>query len=346
MAEISVIIPSYNHAKYISGAVNSVLQQTWKDLELIVIDDGSQDNSLEILHQFSDPRVRILSQENQGAHATINRGLREATGRYLAILNSDDQFHPQRLEKCFNVFDEHPDTGLLGSFLEIINQNGEIVGTKHGYLDCNPWLLDNPSHSFRAGKNLPLALLTENYLSTTSNFFFTRASFESIGEFNPLRYTHDWDFALRISKEHPIRLLEEPLVRYRIHPGNTIRENQAAMIFEICWILAVHLPKYSNSQNFKSEQLDVRIDQLLHSIYTYNCDRVLNVMLLLRLHDNSAEARLLLDPANPERQRFISYIQGVLPSTPPEKPLSLYRRIRHRLSPLKASFYRLNKQKK
>jgi len=102
---VSVIIPSYNHAMYISQAVNSVLQQTWsevlfRDLELIVIDDGSQDNSLEILERLAilaGSQMRVIGQENQGAHAAINRGLEMAKGSILAILNSDDHFHLRRL---------------------------------------------------------------------------------------------------------------------------------------------------------------------------------------------------------------------------------------------------------
>jgi glycosyltransferase involved in cell wall biosynthesis len=345
LAEVSVIIPSYNHARYIASAVESVLKQTWEDFELIIIDDGSQDQSLEILNQFTDSRIHILKQENQGAHAAINRGLQESSGRFLAILNSDDQYHPERLSKTIDIFTKYPQTGLVGSFLEIINQDDVVVGTKHGYMDCNPWLLENPYQSFRAGKDLSLALLTENYLSTTSNFVFTRQCLDVIGKFNPLRYTHDWDFALRVSNQFPIHLVEEPLVRYRIHPGNTIRENHAAMVFEICWILAMHLPGFYKSGKFSQERYEIRASQLLHSIYTFQCDKVLSVMLLLQLDQNNDHALSLLNPTNPERHSFIRYIQNNIPVETSKENISLYRRIRRLLSPYKASVNRLLKHK-
>jgi glycosyltransferase involved in cell wall biosynthesis len=175
MPEFSVVIPSYNHAAYLGEAVASVLAQTFTDLELIVVDDGSTDNSLEVLSGFKDARMRILSQPNQGAHAAINRGLREAAGVYLAILNSDDQYSPPRLAKAIAVLKSDRQIGLAGSYIEIIDQDGKNLGVKHGYADASPWVLEAPERSFRAGNDLHKALLTENYWSTTSNFVFTRA---------------------------------------------------------------------------------------------------------------------------------------------------------------------------
>ena len=114
MPEISVIIPSYNHAPYIGYAVESVFSQSYTDFELIVVEDGSTDNSLEVLSGFSDPRLRVLTQPNQGAHAAINRGLRAAMGEYLAILNSDDLYHPLRLAKMIEALKADRQVGLVG----------------------------------------------------------------------------------------------------------------------------------------------------------------------------------------------------------------------------------------
>lgn len=308
MPKVSVVIPSYNHAAYIAEAVNSVLAQSETDLELIVVDDGSTDESLQVLAGFSDPRLRVFSQSNQGAHAAINRGLREARGTYFAILNSDDAYHPERLEKALRVLEAQPQIGLLGTHIEIIDAEGKTLGIKHGYKDCSPWLLEQPERSFRAGENLHAALLTENYWATTSNFIFPRFWAERIGEFRPLRYAHDWDFALRMAKVAQLELLPQPLVRYRAHPRNTIRENIAAMIFEICWCLAVHLPRNTADSHFFSEQpIEQQVDQLLHSIYTFDCDRVLTVM-MLQLGAHPEQAMDLLDPHDPVRARYLEFI--------------------------------------
>jgi GT2 family glycosyltransferase len=347
LPEISVVIPSYNHARYIAGAVKSVLDQTITDLEIIVVDDGSQDDSLSILKNFTDPRLKVFTQSNQGAHAAINRGLDLSSANLLAILNSDDQYHPQRLEKIASEFKKNPHMGMIGSYLEIIDANDNQTGIKYAYHNCEPWLLEKPERSFRSGKSLPAALLTENYWATTSNFVFSRPAYDTVGPFKPLRYSHDWDFALRLSSLFPIMIFPEPLARYRVHPRNTIRENQAAMIFEICWILAVHLPEKMRKMGIPAD--NQFIDQLLHSIYTYQCDRVLVALLLQGLADHSSLASDLLENENPIRMVCLDYIQRRLQHTeetpshatevasPSQK---LFRKVRRYLRPLKAAWLR------
>jgi glycosyltransferase involved in cell wall biosynthesis len=319
MPEISVIIPSYDHAAYISDAVKSVFSQSHKDFELIVVDDGSTDNSLEVLSGFNDPRLRVLTQPNQGAHAAINRGLRVATGEYLAILNSDDLYHPLRLAKMLEVLKTDRQVGLVGSYIDIIDRGGKSLGVKHGYTDSPPWLLEVPERSFRAGNDLHKALLTENYLSTTSNFVFPRRWFEAVGEFRPLRFTHDWDFALRMAGVARMVLLPDVLMHYRVHETNTIRKDRAAMIFEICWCLAMHLPQHLADPEFVDLRNTPIVDELLYSIYTFGLERVLNVMLLQRLAENPQLALELLALDNPIRASYLAFIQRELGK---EQPIS------------------------
>jgi glycosyltransferase involved in cell wall biosynthesis len=309
MPAVSVVIPSYNHASFIAEAVNSVLNQSVRDLELIVIDDGSTDTSLSVLAGFSDPRLKVISQTNQGAHAAINRGLGEASGKYLAILNSDDAYYPRRLERAIAALEADPQAGLVGSFIEIVDAEDKTLGIKHSYQDCSPWLLEIPEQSFRAGDDLRAALLTENYWATTSNYVFPRSWFERVGEFLPLRYAHDWDFALRMAKVARLVMLPEVLMRYRVHEKNTIRENQAAMVFEICWCLAVHLPQAMDDGGILSAYpQDEQVNRLLHSIYTYGLEQALSVMLLQRLHENPGKALELLQPGSALRSRYMDFI--------------------------------------
>jgi glycosyltransferase involved in cell wall biosynthesis len=324
MSEISVIIPSHNHAAFIGTAVQSIFSQSCTDFELIVVDDGSTDNSLEVLSGFNDPRLIVLTQPNQGAHAAINRGLHTATSKFLTILNSDDLYYPLRLEKMLDVLKADQQVGLVGSYIDIIDQNGKSLGTKHGYQDCSPWLLDAPERSFRSGTDLHKALLTENYWSTTSNFTFSRQWFEVVGEFRPLRYTHDWDFSLRMAKMARMVLLPEVLMHYRIHATNTIREDLAAMIFEICWCQAVHLPEHLADPAFADVSTAPFVDELLNSIYTFGMEKVLSVMLLQRLVENRSHTLDLLAPDHPVRATCIEFIQHELAKTqaisPPRQP--------------------------
>jgi glycosyltransferase involved in cell wall biosynthesis len=306
--EVSVIIPSYNHAAYLAEAVTSVLNQTAGNLELIMVDDGSTDNSLALLQAIADPRLKIIAQANQGAHAAINRGVAEADGEYLAILNSDDVYHPQRLEKLVAVLKNDPTIGLAGSHIEVIDSRGKSLGVKHGYRDLSPWPLPHPERSFRAGDSLHEALLTENFYATTSNFVFRRSWYEQVGPFLPLRYTHDWDFALRMARAAKLTMVPEPLLQYRVHDSNTIRENRTAMIFEICWILAVHLPQQVGLFEGQPQEYARKIEQLLHSIYTFDADRVLNILLLQQIGKNPQLASRLLEPTDPIRAKYIKFL--------------------------------------
>ena len=341
MPQISIVIPSFNHAAYIGRAVESVLAQTLTDLELVVIDDGSHDQSLRVLEAFRDPRLRVIAQENQGAHAAINRGVRESCGPYLAVLNSDDYYAPDRLEKALAVFQIRPDLGLVCSHIQVIDAEGRLLGVKHGYRDLEPWLLEHPERSFRAEDDLRAALLTENFCSTTSNYVFSRAVFDQVGPFLPLRYAHDWDFALRATRGAELVLLPEPLVYYRIHAHNTIRENRAAMIFEICWILAVHLPQAIQAGPLAARPSDQWIEPLLHSVYTYQFDRVLALLLALNLAEDKERAAQLLDTNNPLRERFLAFIQdGLQQTAQPAPSLGVLRRVRRVLGRLKRAVLR------
>lgn len=321
MPNYSVIIPSYNHAAYIGKAVQSVLSQTRADLELIVIDDGSSDNSLDVLHGFHDRRMQVLTQANQGAHAAINRGLHLAQGDYLTILNSDDVYHPRRFETLLPLFETNPNLGLAASHIEVIDAQDKSLAVKHGYADLSPWPLAEPQKAFRTTADWRGALLCENYLSTTSNYVFPRRVWQAVGDFFPLRYAHDWDFALRLTGSYDLHLEPQPLLQYRVHSSNTIRENKAAMLFEICWCLAVHAPGRADSPWFGAAPRPQRLEQLLHSIEISGMERVLAVMLLERLAENPQRAQALLDPASPERQRYLEFIQAALPAeTPPPPP--------------------------
>ncbi|MGB9618890.1 MAG: glycosyltransferase family 2 protein [Armatimonadota bacterium] len=309
MPRVSVVIPSYNHARFIGEAVESVLGQSESDLELIVVDDGSTDETPFILERFSDPRLRVILRDHAGAHAAINYGLRVSKGDYLAILNSDDVYHPRRLEKLLAILEKEKEIGLIGSFITVIDESGQYLGTKHAYKDLEPWELPDASRGFRATDDARGVLLTENFYATTSNFLFRRALYEQVGEFRPLRYTHDWDFLLRSAQVARLEMFPEPLLLYRLHKKNTIREDVVGMVFEICWCLAVHLPQHIMDAGWFDQELPARrVERLLHSIYTFQCDLILVVMLLRWLQGGMDWALRLLDPDDPERRVYLDFI--------------------------------------
>jgi glycosyltransferase involved in cell wall biosynthesis len=221
---VTVVIPSYNHERYVAAAVDSCLTQTYGDLEVVVVDDGSQDNSVDLLRKryAGDRRVRIFTQQHQGAHAAINEGIHQASGEYIAILNSDDLFHCRRVEVLLKDAQQADGIGsLVFSDLEFIDDEGHPT-LEHeracGYMILQRRCQETPIESL---------LLAGNVAMTSSNFFFPKTLFHAVGEFSPLRYTHDWDWALRATAQRPPIWVREHLLSYRVHGSNTISENDS-----------------------------------------------------------------------------------------------------------------------
>ncbi|MFH5926977.1 glycosyltransferase family 2 protein [Roseomonas xinghualingensis] len=231
---VSVVIPLYNHAAYITAAVKSVLAQGAVLREVIVIDDGSSDDSDTVMRRIaaSDARIHFRSRSNQGAHATINEAVRETTGEFVAILNSDDLYMPGRLDALVRRLDTDAGADLAASSIAFIDSNDKTIS--------NEWYAE--AMAFRVGRDMGAALVNANFLMTTSNYLFRRNLTARIGEFAALRYTHDLDFALRATAlGHGITLVEEPLLRYRLHASNTISEDHRKVRVEWAATAAAYL---------------------------------------------------------------------------------------------------------
>ena len=220
---ISVIIPAYNHQRFIGAAVDSVLNQTVSDLELIVIDDGSTDNTGEIVRGYTDRRVNYLHQENRDAYNTINRGLALAKGRYVAILNSDDVYALNRFERLTKECEERKAECLFSDVIPISDTGEEYCDPNFGW---NIWHLKNRTWYFSC-RDIYAAFLKGNFMVTTSNLFMTAHAMRTVGKFCSLRYLHDYDYIFRMMLAFPggVHYLDqEKLLYYRIHAGNTLGE--------------------------------------------------------------------------------------------------------------------------
>jgi glycosyltransferase involved in cell wall biosynthesis len=220
---VSVVIPAYNHERFVGAAVESVLQQTCPDLELIVIDDGSRDRTAEVVQGYTDSRLSYYYQENQDAYNTINRGLGMARGEYVAILNSDDIYTPDRLERLLRSREL---TGAECIFSDVIpiSDTGEVFADPA--FGWNLWHQKNRAFYRQCG-DLYTAFLKGNFMVTTSNLFMTGRAMRAVGDFCSLRYLHDYDYIFRMMLAHPGKvqyLEEEKLLYYRIHAGNTLGE--------------------------------------------------------------------------------------------------------------------------
>ncbi len=306
---VSVVIPSYNHGRFIERAVDSVLASSFADLELVIVDDGSTDNTLEILRPYrAEPRVRIRNQENRGAHVALNVGLSLARGELLFVLNSDDSYHRDRIRRLVENFRTHPEVALAASWIEVVDADDTGLGIKEGWANMPPWPAPTDGPMLSDLGDPELALLETNFVSTTSNVAFRRSLLDDAGlDFLPLRYTHDWDFILSACRHGRLLILPEPLVSYRVHGDNTIHEgvdrSKGEMRFEVMWTTIRHaVPTIRRAAKRELEAGDLRA-RMWKSLPRFGAETLLAQMLSLRGSGSRPPASYdaMLDPAHPFR---------------------------------------------
>lgn len=240
MPRVTVIIPTYNQEQYISEAIDSVLNQTYQDFEIIITNDGSSDQTLERIQEKSDPRIRWFSfEQNQGVSIAANHCIRQATGEFIAILDSDNIFLPDKLEKQVNFLDHNPQFDAVFTHAEIIDKTG------------NPHLGKETAFKkifSQKNKNrfqwLNSFFYCDNSLCNTS-VLIKKKCYDLIGLYDPrLRQVHDLDFWIRLCLKSEIYILPEPLVLFRFHDSNisgVTTENIIRHIWEIPQLLQHYL---------------------------------------------------------------------------------------------------------
>jgi glycosyltransferase involved in cell wall biosynthesis len=204
---ITVLMTIYNGRAYLAEAVASILAQTCRDFELLIINDGSTDDSLTLLKTYDDPRIRLIDQQpNRGIRATLNRGLHDACGRYVAIMDQDDVSAPSRLEKLLACMEARPELALCGSAIETFGDH-----------PVEPWV-----HFFEPD-DLKIALLFENPICHPS-MMLRRSILETRGlEYPDVPYAEEYSLWVALSRVAPLANLREPLLRYRVHPQQVSR---------------------------------------------------------------------------------------------------------------------------
>jgi len=202
--KVSVIIPTYNRRELVQEAIDSVLAQTYTDYEIIVVDDGSTDGTREALQERYGDRIRYVWQENQGESAARNRGIEMARGEYIAFLDSDDVWLPEKLSKQVNLLDYSPEVGLVCCYEHKVNESGKpLPGLEK---DCQNITFQN--------------LCLRNLVGSTSTVVIRKQILTQVGEFDDsIRYGEDWDLWLRVVLVSRIKCITEPLVRVRLHQG-------------------------------------------------------------------------------------------------------------------------------
>ena len=235
MYKISVVIPLYNHSQYIAECISSVISQTQPPDEIVVVNDGSTDDSHDVMEQLARRHSNIIywNRSNQGAHSALNAAIYRSSGDIVAILNSDDLYAPTRLADCVSVFANASSIDAVSTALSFID--GASRPRENAWYN---------SHLFDVAHcdNLALALLNANILMTTSNLVFRRSLFDTIGGFRNLRYAHDLDYFMKLLRSgRRFYYIDRPLVQYRIHGRNTIGEDHSAVRAEWAAIIAEYM---------------------------------------------------------------------------------------------------------
>jgi len=229
---VSVVMPAYNHERYVVAALDSVVGQSHADLEIIVVDDGSRDATGELVDDYAarcrTHEITVVHQANAGAHEAINHGLALARGEIVALMNSDDLYAPDRLERMLAEMDRR-DAGFAFSRTRFINEQGNDVDVQDPYVKQLRKAIAEASNAPD-----PLYVLVYNNIAiSTGNFVFRRALLERIGGLCAMRVCHDWDFLLAASYETRLALVDEPLYLYRLHATNTFAESRVLAAFEL-----------------------------------------------------------------------------------------------------------------
>ncbi|HRV96121.1 MAG TPA: glycosyltransferase [Anaerolineae bacterium] len=202
---ISVIIPNYNHGQYIIDAIDSILRQDYHNYEIIVIDDGSTDNTGKIVAKYGD-KVNYIWQENQGLSAARNHGIRLAKGDFIALLDADDIYEPDFMSTLIDILQQNPSAdGIFCGYQFVDNVDIPLPGGEARSISANQ-LYD--------------VLLDGNFLVPES-ILIRRYCYEAVGPFDEsLRACEDWDMWLRISKQYQIIGTDKILTRHRVLPGS------------------------------------------------------------------------------------------------------------------------------
>lgn len=206
---VSVIVPAFNAAQTIRETVDSILAQTVQDIEVIVVDDGSTDGTIDVVRGFGDERVRLVEQHNGGAAAARNTGIGRAAGTWVAFLDSDDLWLPEKLERQLAELER---TGMDAALTSVVLVDANLAPLEVRHSTPSDDLLMD----FLSFRNLPAVMDT---------LIVRRSRLEQVGRFSAdLVILEDWDLLIRLARNGGVHPVTEPLALYRQHPGNRSRD--------------------------------------------------------------------------------------------------------------------------
>lgn len=201
MPTVSVVVPVYNGEVTLAKTLGSILNQTFRDLEVVVIDDGSTDNTLAVVSGFEDPRIKAFSYENGGLPVARNRGIERATGEFISFIDADDLWSVDKIERQIEALNHHPRAGVAYSWTAFVDEQGEYLYVREA--------------SHLEGNVYPY-LLVRNFISNGSNILVRRSVIDAVGLFDPqLRSVEDWEYYLRLAAHCHFAVVKQHQIFYR-----------------------------------------------------------------------------------------------------------------------------------
>src|SRR5919199_1822189 len=259
MPIVSVIIPVYNGEKTIGETIESVLKQTFTDFEVLVIDDGSQDSTLEVINTIQDSRLKVFSYPNTGVSASRNRGLTQATGELISFLDADDLWTPDKLEAQVKALQDNSQAAVAYSWTDWIDSSGQFLRSG-GHITVNG--------------NAYETLLLRDFVESGSNPLIRRQALEEVGTFDEsLAFAEDWDLWLRLAARYEYVAVPSPQILYRISPDSA-SFNVWKMEAGSLKVIERHFAQAPESlQHLKRETLGSRYKYLMFKAIEGNLER-------------------------------------------------------------------------
>mgnify|MGYP000426178385 FL=1 len=228
---VSVVVPCYNHEKYVKETIESIINQTYKNIELIVIDDGSKDGSVQVIQEMADKYgFTFIHRPNKGLSATLNEGIKLSKGKYFSAIASDDILFLEKIEKQVKFMESNPKYGMC--YGKIVYFEDSIKNTSE-YSNSNKqgWVFDD--------------LLNYGCFIPAPSTFMRKEVFETVGEYDENLWIEDWDMWLRISQKYQVGYIDEYLAYYRKHDTNI--SSQSLKMYKAEKQI---LEKYKDYENF------------------------------------------------------------------------------------------------
>lgn len=253
---VSVIIPTYNRAVFLKKSVQSVLDQTFKDFEIIIINNNSIDNTLEVIRSFNDNKIKIINFRNHGIIAkSRNQGLMNSKGKYIAFLDDDDMWCPDKLEIQIKYLESHPEFDMIYSNALIIDEKGN----QRGLVLNNGWAKEGRIfHDLLNGKYIPFPTV-----------LMKRKLFESNGLFNEepsIIAIEDYEYWVRAALKFDFGYIDKPLAMYRIHSTNVSKIHSVALLKQKVFYMLLDNPDVP--ENFYTKIIS-KIERLNFSASVY-----------------------------------------------------------------------------